>query len=1053
VARLLILLILSLSFCESSHALSEWGYTSFRFVAPIANDKLPLTLRAGTVQLSALMPPGAGTHPLWGVEQVYVDRSYQKKVIVKRNVQLTEAWPVGGWSKVGSGFVLHLKRPEGIIAFYASGFANAERIEIERQIRGSFKTAGLMDLVLPKSEAAEIIAAPRVREPGQPSEKTVEISGNGDSLPVCIAKMTKDALQKKGEDAWNKTKETASALYNDPLGAAKAVASYVAGGASSVYEAGKSAASYTGSAIVNPKKVYDDVSSAIDKTREMGEALYNQAKNSVEDFGSWPQPIKNAVMCQIAGQLAAEGLLTLASFATGGATGVVAAKALLVTKAIYQRLKAAGSTIKAIIASGDLNIAAKTAMVRDLVSGKRTGEQIELALKESGKAQSAPRAGETAEALAKPAETVANAADTATKAADAATKTADAASKTPPAASNLKNLSKDELEKVQASNRALSKTDREAAIEKQLGMQPGSLTESQKKLIDKVHNTDCATRKCTAEEIKAIKDLKVVKDAFPNATPQQIKDLYRSNLLGRELSDEQYFASLMKQTFKPQSVVIDAEVAATRTAARNAALKEARDEVASLEANPNSSAIALAEARRHESRLLRQADAEKLTEPASADDIAAFQSALKKSPKSEAELFAHSDPAAPGLSSEATARLLGKANAETAAAARPNVKLPPATAAERKDFDSWLKTTKAESRADSAIRNASTSNPVPARFVSSVTGQEMKGEIVGKVAKASANAEEKVLIRTQGADGRITHSEVPLRDVTLHDGTGLVPEAAAKSAQQRVDDLAREAVSNRETIQKLEAEAQATMRAGGGGMQRLNEIESKRIDAVKAGLPLDTHEVHAIEAVSHAFSKEGLAKRLPLKVSPTGEVEIRPGQFGNSVGLAPQEKADLAKVQKMVETRRFAPRAVEDKTYFNQVQNLDETKLVRGRIQDQQRQIRQQIQSFTQSGMELPPLATFNRYNPTSLAKSYGSDGQSTTVKTALKTVHEIVSSRQTDLSSSDVKRIQDSLRTLRSERYRSVVESDPSLKQFLDYSAARAGYSKLSELGSLVGQ
>jgi hypothetical protein len=484
-------------------------------------------------------------------------------------------------------------------------------------------------------------------------------------------------------------------------------------------------------------------------------------------------------------------------------------------------------------------------------------------------------------------------------------------------------------------------------------------------------------------------------------------------------------------------------------------LKEATEDVAKLEANPNSSPIALAEARRRQSSIREQLTAGDGT--VSEADKAAFSSLMKQSFKPSSGL---STPDASAISTEQgramAASLLRKAEAP------PVAKPPPVTDAQRKEFSSYLKQHKFNPQSERSslqnatgqVRNASPSNPVPARYVSSLTGQEIKGEIIGAAGQGELNAEAKVLLRSKGVDGRVTTREVALKDVAVGEGAGVASEgAAAKTVQQRVDDLAREAQSNKDRIRQLDAEANAAMRPGGGGMEKLGRVEAERSALVKADLPLDHQEVRAIEAVSQAFSREGLAQRLPLKLTPTGNIEIRPGGGMQSIGLAAQEKADLARVQKMVEARRSAPRAIEDKPYFERVQSLNETNLVRGRIREQQQQIARQIQSFTKSsGMELPRVSTFNQYNPVSLAKSYGADGQSSPVKSALKTVHEIVSSRDTTLSSSDVRRLQDSLRTLRSDQYRAVVEKDATLREFLDYSAARAGHSRLTELSSQLG-
>lgn len=99
------------------------------------------------------------------------------------------------------------------------------------------------------------------------------------------------------------------------------------------------------------------------------------------------------------------------------------------------------------------------------------------------------------------------------------------------ATSKAKGLTKAALRDAQKANRQLSDTDRTQGIEGVLGR---SLTDSEKKRLLEVHNTLCAKTDCTAAEIRDVKSLAEVKALLPDASPQQVKDLYRLGYLGKE---------------------------------------------------------------------------------------------------------------------------------------------------------------------------------------------------------------------------------------------------------------------------------------------------------------------------------------------------------------------------------------------------------------------------------------------------------------------------------------------------------------------------------------
>lgn len=93
---LFICLIGSDAVAKSSLSSSGWGYTRFPIVQQVRQDHLPRIVSIGRKKLRARFQKGAGTHPSYGVEQVYSDYSLKKYVLVKKNVRLK-----GGRSLLG----------------------------------------------------------------------------------------------------------------------------------------------------------------------------------------------------------------------------------------------------------------------------------------------------------------------------------------------------------------------------------------------------------------------------------------------------------------------------------------------------------------------------------------------------------------------------------------------------------------------------------------------------------------------------------------------------------------------------------------------------------------------------------------------------------------------------------------------------------------------------------------------------------------------------------------------------------------------------------------
>ena len=1025
VTRLLLVLLILFT-GNFVFAQTEWNYSQFPIVAPQANDILPSELNISKVVYHGMMPRGSGTHPFWGVEQVYSDRKMTKRLFVKRDVQLTIG-AHSGWMKVGNGFVMHLKQGTKLNAFYALGFDSRERLEIERQLRGIYRTASLLGYLVPDARAEELVNAKKGEASAPAADKAGAENEGSEGLTMCIGTMTGKIIGNKVSSAYNSASDAVSYAYNDKLGAVKAVGSYVGGAATGAWDATKSAVSATASVVAHPVDAWGNVVSAVDSTRRFGNEIYQKTASTIQDFPTWPQPVKDIVTCTIAAELVAGGAELVAGFLTGAGESMAAIRAAKLLASIYERIKALSPVIKLLIASKEGSWSSRLSLLKDLVKGTKTREEVELALR---------------------------------KAAPAATEVGKDAVKV----SDLKALNPDDLAKLQAKNRALSDADRMAAIEKQLGLPPGSLTDAQKKKLLDIHNKPCAATACTAQEIKDIKDLKVVREMFPDASPQNIKDLYRGNLLGYE-KDE--FASLMKQPLKPRAEFDEGAHLRSNLDAHTTELQQANTRVAKLQADPDHSPIALADAKHQQENVQASVNAAQRdlqqhsiqTTPAASTDDHELHALLKQSFKPSApKLDAVESEQAAAAHARQTHALLDKHRAAQDAAKAANA---PITEADKKEFDQLLhQSFKPSASAKSAseklsakLSEATSDHPVGAKYVSAKTGEVVNADIIGMKnaggaldAHGEVDQAARVLIRTTGQDGRVTTREVALRDLAFgKDNVALRNQGGARSAEHAVDRMVERATGSADRIRELDQQSQAAVRAPGALKpgSAWDKAETEKTHLLKADQPLTHTEVRHVQAVHEAFTAENVAARMPLQITKTGNVKVRSGERGiNRAGLNDAEKRDLAHAKGIVESRHQAARSVDDAEHFDKINKLDERKIVLGRLQSQEYAALKRISAFTQTNDHaLPRFA--REYDPVNLAKAYSSPGQS--VKASLRKVHDLVS--KSSLDSNQARELRDNLQNLRVYGADESSRANTTLNKFLDYAADRAGYQRLEEL------
>ena len=385
----------------------------------------------------------------------------------------------------------------------------------------------------------------------------------------------------------------------------------------------------------------------------------------------------------------------------------------------------------------------------------------------------------------------------------------------------------------------------------------------------------------------------------------------------------------------------------------------------------------------------------------------------------------------------------------------------PLTEADKKEFDQLLHQSfkggtamkTASEKLSAKLTEASAEHPVGAKYVSSKTGEVVNADIIGLKntggaldAHGEVNQAARVLIRTSGQDGRVTTREVALKDLAFgKDNIAIGNQGGAKSAEHAVDRMAERATASTDRIRELDQQSQAAMKAPDAFKpgSAWDKAETERAQLMKRDQPLTHEEVRHVQAVHEAFTAENVAKRMPLEIAKTGNVKIREGELSmNRAGLTKNEKRDLDHAKSIIDARQQSARSLEDIPHFDKINQLDERKIVLGRLRDQQSAALRRISAFTQmSDHALPRFA--REYDPTALAKAYSSPGSN--VKASLKKVHDLVS--KSDLNSTEAYELRENLKTLRVYGADESSRANPTLNRFLDYAADRAGYQRLQEL------
>ncbi|NQZ18023.1 MAG: hypothetical protein HRT44_02020 [Bdellovibrionales bacterium] len=376
---------------------AKWGYKAFPLVKPSKRDYLPKRVKIGRSRrnsLKAIMPKGSGTHPLWGVEQLYSNRQLSKYVAVKKNVKLVGKNVLGGWRKLNKGHVLHIRRGKRITAYYARGLSNRERFFFESYIRRAHKVSDFINPFIQKAYA-ETTSGGAVENPTLATGAApMGPLGIARDAALCMGARARDAALETGAQTITAVGDGIAAAWDDPMGAAQAAGEWLwetgeaayngageaisgaidTGGA--VLNGAYNAATAVGTSIINGT-VLDDIGDGIERTVEFLQRSYTHLANAISGFAELPGEVQAEILCHFGIQAAQTGLVALVMGATGAGVALAGARLASFATNFARGIIAVMPAIRAVIAMEDLSLGEKVQRIRDLLRNGNSEEQTQ----------------------------------------------------------------------------------------------------------------------------------------------------------------------------------------------------------------------------------------------------------------------------------------------------------------------------------------------------------------------------------------------------------------------------------------------------------------------------------------------------------------------------------------------------------------------------------------------------------------------------------------------------------------------------------------------------
>lgn len=385
--------VLIIVFSLPAFAKTSWQYKSFPFVNKNfpAKIKEPSALITGKNVLHPIMSKESGTHLFWGVEQVFTSKDLKKTVFVKYNVALSSQSPIGGWTRLSQGHVLHLKIANSIVAIFAKGMNNMELYEIQKQFSQSKATAlRLFNPFMECSFADEVVGGVEQKDTvvsdGDPKASDASYLKRVGNVMKCLKDETVDATIATGKRVWeNATFENIKdGAKNSALALWDSVPSWeeTKAGAKAGWEATKTGVTATGQFIKDtyndPDKAMSDIYDKYQKTKEVVAMFGTEILNKVSGVASLAADMQDLFICHSLKEFAKEGALHAALLAlTGAGVAVAVAKIALIVGKYALKIGPVVKALQVVNASAHLGKEKIMELAKKVLRGEMDPKELE----------------------------------------------------------------------------------------------------------------------------------------------------------------------------------------------------------------------------------------------------------------------------------------------------------------------------------------------------------------------------------------------------------------------------------------------------------------------------------------------------------------------------------------------------------------------------------------------------------------------------------------------------------------------------------------------------
>jgi hypothetical protein len=275
-----------------------------------------------------------GTHPIWGVEQVYFTADLKARIFAKRGLVPLSRDLNGAWLSLGRGFVLHLNFGGEAWAFYSDELTSNQRQEVRKRLlrfrARNERSARAAKLILPWLNSAKA----EVGEAVQLAESHSQARGVGPT-------------EKARQDDPSASQMAIQCLGDIGAGSVDMVKSVAVGLWSTLWLG-----------LTDPVQLWENAKAQFEKTVEFIRGMRQELEAQLSVFRSLSLGKKAEVLCRLVGEAASSALLGM---------GAKAALARLGRATIQNSL------IRDIQTSSDMRTAKR--VLKD--QGVRIGEEID----------------------------------------------------------------------------------------------------------------------------------------------------------------------------------------------------------------------------------------------------------------------------------------------------------------------------------------------------------------------------------------------------------------------------------------------------------------------------------------------------------------------------------------------------------------------------------------------------------------------------------------------------------------------------------------------------